>query len=868
MDIRLATEQESSHQAGLAQSNASSERSRVAKEVKSLSGELRGLVKKKDPWHQDVEFLRKSLRKQCLILLFGTTSAGQPINSSSRWVDALNVLWADTSHAIIHLYRSRITALDRSAEANKTAGNSPKKPKPVQPAADSSAARRRLIHSFRAFLKTEETFWAELLARIVSRHDLKDARSSLIALDIPLGDWHAQPLESLGRGSTVGAGLGTRPAAANATGERARLAHAHAVQLCYKALICYGDLARYSQLYNSDGLKKPATSGSNGEAKREKNWSRGAECYEQARLLLPDNGNSSNQMAVLASYSSDMFSSAYYYYRALCVGQPFPTARQNLEVTFNKVLSSAANRKQAATKCDRFKHDAIAFQARLFFAKDVDALREADLALQTLLCSSLLDRELPSEVIIKVVVLAMSSLWDARMPDASKTAKVDVGSSSELVQTTALEHILRLAVSIMSIATGETMEGDLDGNAADPASATDLAQRITAVTRRLLPALRILHKWTMCHVDYLRSFVDSPSASDPLLDCLQQFWKAHASFYNALNATFALESLPASQTYHLEEDLDMMGFLPLKRGSREKTVALETHDLAGLKLAEPRQRPHPNEEQLMRISDLLTNSRLLARSPVSGTQFVGVTIQPRPLHDQLDEEIEEDPVELAMRAATGAFPDIGSETYLAMADDDDEDEVLFPPPSQVQSYRPQQQASNSSSFVLENPIDVTGRASTQPQTAADLLDQVLGGLTVPSAAPAVFAPQAPASPSKISMTRALPSSGFNAAPGAPTSALPLRGPNGSPRGSAAVSSASLFGRFSPFTSDQNGSSMAWPQQTPRDRCTPAAPCLMTLLDDLNLTPRPDHQLVQCMCAPTVVLAQCAPKRRPQMRYGL
>lgn len=53
-------------------------------------------------------------------------------------------------------------------------------------------------------------------------------------------------------------------------------------------------------------------------------------------------GNPSNQLAVLASYAGDSLSSAYHYYRALCVKQEFPTARHNLELTFKKSLAKPA----------------------------------------------------------------------------------------------------------------------------------------------------------------------------------------------------------------------------------------------------------------------------------------------------------------------------------------------------------------------------------------------------------------------------------------------------------------------------------------------------------------------------------------------
>lgn len=49
-------------------------------------------------------------------------------------------------------------------------------------------------------------------------------------------------------------------------------------------------------------------------------------------------GNASNQLAVLAIWSGDSFSSVYYCYRALCVKEPFPTAPDNLAKTLHKAV--------------------------------------------------------------------------------------------------------------------------------------------------------------------------------------------------------------------------------------------------------------------------------------------------------------------------------------------------------------------------------------------------------------------------------------------------------------------------------------------------------------------------------------------------
>ena len=185
------------------------------------------------------------------------------------------------------------------------------------------AQRRRLLHSFRDFLAKEETFWRDLLIRIVGVFDVEEARSALRLLQIGIGDWEADPYFA-GNNEI----------------------HDHAILLCHKTLICFGDLARYRELYaENKAQNRPKPRGgklapSPADASKEKTWARAYEAYHHARLLLPDDGNPSNQLAVLAGYQHDDLSTIYHYYRALCVRKAFSTAKQNLGPTFAKILSN------------------------------------------------------------------------------------------------------------------------------------------------------------------------------------------------------------------------------------------------------------------------------------------------------------------------------------------------------------------------------------------------------------------------------------------------------------------------------------------------------------------------------------------------
>jgi tetratricopeptide (TPR) repeat protein len=131
-----------------------------------------------------------------------------------------------------------------------------------------------------------------------------------------------------------------------------------------KALICLGDIARYRELYNESNGRRagqedgPARRGRNrrgGAADippRPRNYDKARQCYEQARLLVPYEGNPSHQLAILSSYQKDSFSSLIHYYRALCVSQPYDTAAENLGTVLTKALEMWRQR----TRRDRDKN--------------------------------------------------------------------------------------------------------------------------------------------------------------------------------------------------------------------------------------------------------------------------------------------------------------------------------------------------------------------------------------------------------------------------------------------------------------------------------------------------------------------------------
>lgn len=142
-----------------------------------------------------------------------------------------------------------------------------------------------------------------------------------------------------------------------------------------------------------------------------------------------------------------------------------------------------------------------------------------------------------------------------------------------------------------------------DDSETDTDRDNDLAARISSVLRRLLPSLRIMSKWLKCNLDHLRRHVDRSEVGD-----VNGLWEQYTSLVELLAQTFPIYNLP-SLMGPLEEDVEIRGFLPLAKAS----TALNPDDNA----ADHYHARNSDEEQLMRISDLSIEARLIMQQAVS-----------------------------------------------------------------------------------------------------------------------------------------------------------------------------------------------------------------------------------------------------------
>jgi protein SMG7 len=226
------------------------------------------------------------------------------------------------------------------------------------------------------------------------------------------------------------------------------------------------------------------------------------------------------------------------------------------------------------------------------------------------------DRSLTPDVMTRVLTMGIGALWRVRMiRDTKKEREKEKDKEGKVsAEPRVASHLLQLMTALLRIGILQISDGS-DAGDRDGSDSNNLAMNITAVFRRVLPVLRICSKWTRAHLSYLISLFP-PGGHGPkeLVTAIKDFWIAYQGFFTNLGKAFPSTDVP-TLTGPLEEDVDMNGFVPLKK----TMVAAFPKSSNGLALEQSR--VHPNEEHLMRISDLLQDAREVAADEVRGHSF-------------------------------------------------------------------------------------------------------------------------------------------------------------------------------------------------------------------------------------------------------
>ncbi|EIW80021.1 hypothetical protein CONPUDRAFT_145058 [Coniophora puteana RWD-64-598 SS2] len=484
-----------------------------------------------------------------------------------------------------------------------------------------------------------------------------------------------------------------------------------------KALVYLGDLARYRELYNESGGRPKAGHEDNAPARRGRNrrrgggggggggsqsgagggsldnvarardYSRAIAFYEQARLLVPSEGNPSNQLAILAQYQRDWFTSLYHHYKALCVRRPFETAADNMRVLLSKQLKlwrdsgrhklvkdggvsdvAAPAPVPVPVRLEQFKEQLVLLHASWQLSSDKFSRHVPASGIADEFASLVSERHLLTEVVSKVIILAQGALWKHRMirdpavaaaaattggsrhAGASPNAPASSGSSSNYTQPPPHEiesriatHVLDMHRALLRVGIAELAEAPPDDAAAD-----DLAQLITATFRRTLPALRIANKWLVANGKYVVQHTSSPvenggerrsgTAADH-----GKGGKGGKGSKGDKNAMLSSASVSSFWATYARFFTALAGAFPMCRLKALDTPLEEDVDMrgflplrglmygeeavgeAGAGVIGRKEGRHPNDEMLMRIWDLLSDAEKVAEMENSPVTLQGRT---------------------------------------------------------------------------------------------------------------------------------------------------------------------------------------------------------------------------------------------------
>lgn len=377
---------------------------------------------------------------------------------------------------------------------------------------------------------------------------------------------------------------------------------------CHGTLLRLGDLSRYR---NHLRIK-------------ERSWAAALGYYELANDFMPEDGSAHNQMAIIALADGNHLDAIYHLYRALAVNVPHILAKGNLEIEFNKI-KSIQEKKHSPPKSDSMStlvwwfvllhakfYDGVNFQTH-------DELENEVLSRLALL----LKEESFGETLQKVVLINMSAEYIAkqRMRDAGDNASQELSRSYHFI----LALNIRMTFMLLHVLEPELEDQSYCSDISADTTPTSSHEKVTAIARRVLPALRHYSIWL---VSEGAGFIISNVGN--VVIHAKELWKMYANVLTRLIAFYPIESL-LPVNYLLDEDEITIGFKPLRDSAVPQDLS-PYHDENGVL------KPHvtdsgskrslPNEEMKARVRDIVICSLILHKeecfpiSLVDGKAFV------------------------------------------------------------------------------------------------------------------------------------------------------------------------------------------------------------------------------------------------------
>ncbi|KAF3923917.1 hypothetical protein AA313_de0201446 [Arthrobotrys entomopaga] len=341
-----------------------------------------------------------------------------------------------------------------------------------------------------------------------------------------------------------------------------------ALFLCYENLLHLGDLSRYRENHGEPDPRKPDS----------RNWGPAKGYYALARKVLPTHPKAFNQLAVLAQYEQNHFTAIYYLYRSLLAEEPdeatHETTLGNLKICFTKIIKDRAAQEQTSEEITSIFSR---YHAYCFISQDASEYESLKSDLLNQITLAVKERAVPAVILNRMILINIAAEHLALSRDRATL------SSPKVV--TFLRFNIETFTSILMV-----LQQELDGTSQD--SRESVAELVSAVTRRMLPSLRLYSAWLLISHHILVNETNDMSLNVQV----KQLWQTYATTLSLLLSTFPMGSLKSSP-YLLDEDDDIAGFKPLMDISDSRRL--------GKEVARIKERDHPNQESLARILYLI-----------------------------------------------------------------------------------------------------------------------------------------------------------------------------------------------------------------------------------------------------------------------
>ncbi|KAK9462069.1 uncharacterized protein V1516DRAFT_673662 [Lipomyces oligophaga] len=484
------------------------------------------------PYHENVSAMVSEFRQavEKAILADIETAAESDLD---------NMLWMKIHYAVIDSYRKQISKLRPQAKSRPTEA-------------------RKLEAQFVKFVKSAMHFYSTFIQQCAITYKVVELKPIINRLRV---------------NAKFPRAASSQPVSAKIT----KLV----IQSCHRSLICLGDLSRYREVNTFHN-----------DENSEKLWRPAINFYKLALQLIPSNGFPLNQLAVIASLEGSVLRATYYFFRAISVESPFPTAPANLELAFKKFLKSGTQYPKEEMPLSELIACFLRWHAMLY--QTYSGLHK------------------PPEISELELSAPMGQL-EILFQEAIKTGKVttDAVNTIAVINLSALSFSLRrksfncfklllsLIFKFMSL-MWTALEVELKSKRERFGTAEVRENGLSLTSRRLLVGLRIYSTWLrgniseLLAVDELRSEI----VSDP-------FWKVYCSALVELSSIYTSTVVIDSDSL-LKEDVELLGFLPCRRGL--SSIRQRAEQMTFDEIEESVSKLHPNSEIDLRIADILDDA--------------------------------------------------------------------------------------------------------------------------------------------------------------------------------------------------------------------------------------------------------------------